>query len=75
MNIVECENFSMLNMSLSMIFGKSPKIKYLCGKCGRYNEGRLNISEIYWEVPYLDCKYCGTTNKIPITIDEEGNEY
>ena len=51
MNIVECEDFSMLNMSLSMIFGKSPKIKYLCGKCGRYNEGRLNISEIYWEVP------------------------
>lgn len=33
MNIVECEDFSMLNMS------------------------------------------CGTTNKIPITIDEEGNEY
>ena len=32
MNIVECEDFSMLNMSLSMIFGKNPKIKYLCGK-------------------------------------------
>lgn len=75
MDIVECENFCMFNMSVATLFGKTPKIKYLCGKCGRYNTGRLDIAEVYWEVPFIDCKYCGATNRIPITFSEEDEDY
>ena len=46
MEIVTCERYRMLNMSLSTLFGKTPKIEYTCGSCGAYNTTRLPMESV-----------------------------
>jgi len=65
-----CKRFEMYNMSLSTLFGKSPKISYICEKCNYYNETRISIRAIKSGSPYTQCKTCGAINRIPIQIEE-----
>lgn len=44
--MVECHSFNMWSMSLSQLFGKTPKVTYKCGKCLHYNEGRMSIRQV-----------------------------
>ena len=73
MNIdkVRCKCFSMFDMSLSTLFGESPKIKYICGNCEGHNETRIPVESIEYGRPYTRCKFCGTTNVIPIHIEKD----
>lgn len=64
-----CKRFEMYNTSLSMLFGKSPKISYICGRCNDYNETRMSIEAIDVNRPYAKCKTCGAINRIPIKIE------
>lgn len=75
--IVTCEKYRMLNMSLSTLFGKTPKIEYTCGSCGAYNTTRLPMESVRLGRPYTICRFCGTTNNIPIRIvnDYDEEEY
>ena len=41
--MVECKDFYMWNMSISQLFGYTPKINFICGKCDSFNEDRIPI--------------------------------
>ena len=76
--VVTCESYRMLNMSLSTLFGKTPKIDYTCGECGAFNSTRLPVESVRIGRPYTICRFCGTTNKIPIILtngDDDDYDY
>ena len=50
--MVECHSFNMWSMSLAQIFGKTPKVSYICGECGHYNDGRMSVRQVEWGDPY-----------------------
>lgn len=64
MNIVRARDFNGWNMSVSMIFGKSPKLDIQCGKCGKWFSRRFDLEE--FPDPVTKCDYCRTVNMIPI---------
>jgi DNA-directed RNA polymerase subunit RPC12/RpoP len=72
--MVKVKDLSMLNVSLSMLFGKSPKIKYICGKCNGYNETRISTSSVEMGYPYVICSHCGETNDTGLTLGRLGDE-
>lgn len=67
--MVHCKSFQMYNISLSQLWGKTPVVHYICGSCGRYNEGRMSVAQVKMGDPYLKCGCCGELNYIPITYD------
>ena len=60
--MVKVKRLEMWNMSVAMIFGKSPKIKYICGKCNCYNEARIPVDAVKMGRPYVICNHCGEVN-------------
>lgn len=66
--MVNVRKLEMWNMSLSMLVGKSPKIKFLCGKCGSYNATRISLDAVKNGAPYVVCKNCGEINNTGLTI-------
>ena len=73
--MVKCNNFEMWNMSLNQLFGKTPLVKFICGQCGHYSEGRMSVSQVRAGDPYLACDYCGTINYIPIEYSNPNGDY
>lgn len=71
--MVECYSFNMWSMSLSQLFGKTPKVTYRCGKCLHYNEGRMSVHQVEAGDPYLICQCCGEVNYIPIKYGCDDN--
>jgi DNA-directed RNA polymerase subunit RPC12/RpoP len=67
--MVTVKKLQMWNMSFSMLFGKSPKINYICGKCDSYNETRIPMNAVRMEKPYVVCSYCGEVNDTKITLE------
>lgn len=64
--MVLCKQFEMYSVSLSMLFGMSPKVDFQCGSCGRWSSGRSDIGNINRNGGlYVQCKCCGEINKIP----------
>lgn len=66
--MVNVKKLEMWNMSLSMLVGKSPKIKYVCGKCGFYNETRIPVVAIKMRKPYVVCSHCGEINNTGLRL-------
>jgi hypothetical protein len=67
--MVNCKQAEMFNMSVSMLFGMSPKVNFQCGSCGHWSTGRGNIQYVNRNGGlYLPCQCCGETNKIPCKI-------
>ena len=67
--MVNCRDASLWSMSVSMLFGKSPKIEFICGNCGRHNTGRISIEAVERHKPYMICSHCGEVNNIPINLN------
>ena len=67
MKEIKCKDFQMLNMSLSVLFGKSPKCSIRCGSCGRWFSKRFDIINGRVESIGL-CPYCNTINKVPVEM-------
>lgn len=67
--MVNVKNLEMWNMSLSMLLGKSPKIKYACGECGMYNETRIFLNSVRLGCPYVKCSLCGEINNTGLKLD------
>ena len=67
----ECKNFEMYTMSFSQLFGKTPKIKFICGNCEMYDSGRLDVEAVKWGKPFIRCSHCGAENYIPIKYRNE----
>ena len=67
--MVRCKQAEMFNMSVSMLFGMSPKVHFQCGNCGRWSVGRGNIQYVNRNGGlYIPCQCCGETNKIPCQL-------
>lgn len=66
--MVNVRSLQMWNMSISMLYGKSPKIKYICGECGAYNETRMSLNAVKIGKPYAVCAYCGEINNTGLTL-------
>lgn len=66
--MVKVRKLEMWNMSLSMLVGKSPKIKFICGKCNSYNEARISLDAIRCKKPYVLCFRCGEINNTGLTL-------
>lgn len=75
--MVQCRDFRMWSMSLSQLFGRTPKIEWICGQCGGYNESRLYVKAVQCGRPYARCECCDETNYIPIhyKCEEDNNEW
>ena len=66
MKEVRCYDAELYTLSLSMLIGKSPKVKIVCGECKHYFSKRFDMYEINNSTPKAICPYCGTVNIIPI---------
>lgn len=66
--MVHVRKLQMWNMSISMLVGKSPKIKYICDKCDSYNETRISINSVKAGKPYVLCGYCGEINDTGLVL-------
>lgn len=66
--VVKVGNLIMWNTSLSMLFNKSPKIKYICGSCDAYNEIRISLNAVRLGRAYVVCRHCGETNDTMLTL-------
>ncbi|MHB9921701.1 peptidoglycan-binding protein [Clostridium botulinum] len=66
--MVDVRALEMWNISISMLGGKSPKIKYICGECGTYNETRISLNAVKSGKPYVVCAYCGEVNDTKLTL-------
>jgi uncharacterized Zn finger protein len=64
--MVTVKSLQMLNLSLTMLFGKSPKIHYICGKCDSYNEARISVK---MGRPYVTCSHCGEVNDTKLVLE------
>ena len=67
---VRCKKFQCWNWSPAMLIGISPKIEYLCGKCGKYNKGRFNSDSYDRDGGHLRCAHCGEDNIIPVSVTD-----
>ena len=67
--IYTCKNATMNRTSISVLFGKSPLISYVCGKCNLYNEVRIPIRAIQLDKPYVRCENCNCLNYIPVELN------
>lgn len=65
---VRCKKAQLWNWSPAMLFGRSPKVEFLCGKCGKYNTGRFTTRTYDHEGGHLWCAHCGEENIIPVTV-------
>lgn len=54
-------------MSIAQLFGRTPKIEFICAKCGKYNAKRAYTANCYNGVE-LTCDSCGTINELPICM-------
>ncbi len=66
--MVNVRKLEMWNMSLSMLVGKSPKIRYICGNCDSYSETRISVNAIRLGRPYVLCPYCGEINDTELVL-------
>lgn len=66
--MVNVKKLEMWNTSISTLINVSPKIKYLCGKCGSYNATRISLDAIKNNAPYVVCKSCGEINNTRLTV-------
>lgn len=67
MKEVKAKSYNGWNTSISMLFGKSPKINILCGECFSYFSVRFTPSDFSCGSPRAFCTNCGTRNIVSIT--------
>lgn len=70
MKIVNAKSCKGFNISVSMIVGLSPKYTVICGNCNKSFRSRFNL----YLFPKVKCSHCGAINRLPLSVDSEGNE-
>lgn len=66
-NKVKCRKFQCYTMSIAQLFGRTPKVEFICGECRKYNAKRAYTANCYNGVE-LACDSCGTLNELPICM-------
>lgn len=64
MEVVKALEATGWNMSISMMFGKSPKFDIKCGKCVRWFSKRFDLDDL--PNPIAKCPYCRQYNEVPL---------
>jgi hypothetical protein len=62
------KNFECWNMSISMLWGKTPKVSMLCGKCYYSFSRRFEPIDFRNGYPKALCPSCSAVNYVPITV-------
>ena len=68
MKVVKCKDAELFNMSVSMLFGKSPKCNIQCGNCEYWFSKRFDIINGKLEAIGM-CPYCDAINTVPIELE------
>lgn len=68
MESIPVKYYEMWNMSISTLWGKSPKVKMVCGKCSCSFSRRFKPIDFQNGFPNTLCPCCNTLNSVPITI-------
>lgn len=68
MKPIQVKSFEMWNMSIAMMWGKTPKVNMVCGDCSYHFSRRFGVEDFLNEYPKTLCPYCETVNYVPITI-------
>ncbi len=68
MKEIMCYDMEVWSMSLSMLFGKSPKVKIICGNCKSYFSRKFDLHEMTGSAVRTTCPSCRVINKIPIGL-------
>lgn len=71
MEPIRVKQFKCWSTSISMLFGKTPKVNMVCGKCGYYFSKRFNRSDFecgFIGMPITVCPTCKQVNYVPIRI-------
>jgi hypothetical protein len=70
MKTIRVKDFEMWNMSISLLWGKSPKVSLICGKCSYTFSKRFELIALKHRNPKVLCPCCNTRNYIPIVQEE-----
>lgn len=62
-------DFQMWNTSISMLWGKSPKVNMLCGNCHYSFSKRFEPIDFKNGYPKALCPNCSKVNYVPITVN------
>lgn len=68
MKPIQVKDFDGWNMSISTLWGKSPKITMVCGKCSYTFSRRFESIDFRIGYPKAMCPNCRTINYVPITV-------
>jgi DNA-directed RNA polymerase subunit RPC12/RpoP len=60
----------MWNTSITTLWGKSPKVEMICGKCSYHFSKRFDLIEFKVGYPRVICPYCNTLNSVPIVMED-----
>lgn len=66
MKEVEVKGFGGFTTSITTLWGKTPKINMMCGKCEYVFSKRFHTFECIEQYPRTKCPDCSTTNFVPI---------
>lgn len=70
MKPVRVKDFETWNTSLSFLFGRTPKVTMICGKCSNAFSKRFQSIDFSGnKYPHAMCPSCHTVNYVPITIE------
>lgn len=65
---VRVKHFSMWETSISMIWGKTPKVFMVCGSCSYSFSQRFSPIDFKSGHPKVLCPNCQTVNYVPIYV-------
>lgn len=68
MKAIQVKYFEMWNTSITMLWGKSPKVNMVCGKCHFHFSKRFEPFDFRSGYPKVMCPSCHTVNYVPIQI-------
>ncbi|MEM4994916.1 hypothetical protein WKH56_20340 [Priestia sp. SB1] len=71
MEAIRVKAYSMWNTSISTLFGKSPKVKMMCGNCEYVFSKRFEPIHFYKGYPKTLCPSCSRLNYVPIVVNNE----
>jgi hypothetical protein len=65
---IRVKDFECWNMSVSMLWGRTPKVEMICGYCNHYFTKRFSFYEMRHGNPKVMCPHCYTVNYVPIVV-------
>lgn len=68
-NMVRVKDFTCWSTSISFLFGKTPKVTMICGKCSHQFSKRFAPSDFRNGYPKAMCSNCLEINEVPLRVE------